>query len=225
MKQTDYSVPMWFPNQKYQGRKHGGKFRFRQKKFWPRNRYRDLILVSVADTETRFWSYTSLFTIFISVLHCQYVCLNFLNENGTKLRLGKNNATMEYGTLMTKGHSKQAPYFPFIKSPGVLLTKTCSCSWLYSIYKLKKCRDPKRPIHRPSKFSSGHVYAQRLSDDFWGLNLVYVAEGLQSVVLGRKKDPKDCIQFWMQTFFLLLLAAAFFCLNLSVLQIAACFAS
>ena len=36
------------------------KFRFRQKKLWPRNRYRDLILVSVADTETRFRSYTSL---------------------------------------------------------------------------------------------------------------------------------------------------------------------
>ena len=35
------------------------KFRFRQKKFWPRNRYRNLILVSVADTETRFRSYTS----------------------------------------------------------------------------------------------------------------------------------------------------------------------
>ena len=37
---------------------NGGKFRFRQKKFWPRNRYRNLILVSVADTETRFRSYT-----------------------------------------------------------------------------------------------------------------------------------------------------------------------
>ena len=36
-----------------------GKFRFRQKKFWPRNRYRDLILVLVADTETRFRSYTT----------------------------------------------------------------------------------------------------------------------------------------------------------------------
>ena len=35
------------------------KFRFRQKKFWPRNRYRDSILVSVTDTETRFRSYTN----------------------------------------------------------------------------------------------------------------------------------------------------------------------
>ena len=41
---------------KNQERKNGGKFRFRQKKL--RHRYRNLILVSVADTETRFWSYT-----------------------------------------------------------------------------------------------------------------------------------------------------------------------
>ena len=31
-----------------------------KKKFWPWNRYRDLILVSVADTETKFRSYTNL---------------------------------------------------------------------------------------------------------------------------------------------------------------------
>ena len=36
-------------------RKNGGKFRFRQKKLWHRNRYRNLILVSVADTKTKFW--------------------------------------------------------------------------------------------------------------------------------------------------------------------------
>ena len=59
LKQTDYFVPMWLPNQKYQGRKHGEKFRFRQKKFWSWNRYRDLIVVSVADNETRFRSYTT----------------------------------------------------------------------------------------------------------------------------------------------------------------------
>ena len=46
---NDFLVDFW----------NGGKFRFRQKKFWPRNRYRNLILVSVADTETRFRSYTS----------------------------------------------------------------------------------------------------------------------------------------------------------------------
>ena len=27
LKKTDYSAPMWLPNQKYQGRKHGEKFR------------------------------------------------------------------------------------------------------------------------------------------------------------------------------------------------------
>ena len=59
LKQTDYFVPMWLPNQKYQGRKHGEKFRFRQKKFWSWNRYRDLIVVSVAENETRFRSYTT----------------------------------------------------------------------------------------------------------------------------------------------------------------------
>ena len=59
LKKTDYSAPMWLPNQKYQGRKHGEKFRFRQKKFWPWNRYRDLIVFSVANNETRFRSYTT----------------------------------------------------------------------------------------------------------------------------------------------------------------------
>ena len=47
-----------FLEKKNQGRKNGGKFRFRQKKLRHRNRYRNLILVSVADTETRFRSYT-----------------------------------------------------------------------------------------------------------------------------------------------------------------------
>ena len=42
----------WFEKRQWR------KFRFRQKKFWPQ--YRDLILVSVADTETRFRSYTNL---------------------------------------------------------------------------------------------------------------------------------------------------------------------
>ena len=45
-------------------RKNGGKFRFRQKKLWHRNRYRNLILVSVADTKTKFWSYTSFYVCF-----------------------------------------------------------------------------------------------------------------------------------------------------------------
>ena len=37
----------------------GGKFRFRQKKLRHRNRYRNSILVSVADIETRFRLYTT----------------------------------------------------------------------------------------------------------------------------------------------------------------------
>ena len=39
--------------------KNGGKFWYSQKKLRHRNRYRNLILVSVADTETKFWSYTT----------------------------------------------------------------------------------------------------------------------------------------------------------------------
>ena len=39
-----------------------GKFRFRQKKVRHRNQYRNLILVLVADSETRFRSYTSMIT-------------------------------------------------------------------------------------------------------------------------------------------------------------------
>jgi ribosomal protein L2 len=49
-----------FLEKKNQGRKNGGKFSFRQKKLRHRNRYRNLVLVSVADTETRLRSYTSL---------------------------------------------------------------------------------------------------------------------------------------------------------------------
>ena len=61
-------------------RKNGGKFRFRQKKFWHRNRYKDLILVSVADTETKFWSYTSLQCIIPSKkLSALDLLLNILN--------------------------------------------------------------------------------------------------------------------------------------------------
>ena len=45
---------------KNQRKNNGGKFRFRQKKLRRRNRYRNSILVSVANTETRFWSYTTL---------------------------------------------------------------------------------------------------------------------------------------------------------------------
>ena len=48
-----------FLEKKNPRRKNGGKFRFRQKKLRHRNRYRNLILVSVADTETRFRSYTT----------------------------------------------------------------------------------------------------------------------------------------------------------------------
>jgi hypothetical protein len=47
-----------FLEKKNQGRKKVGKFRFRQKKLRHRNRYQNPILVSVADTETRFRSYT-----------------------------------------------------------------------------------------------------------------------------------------------------------------------
>ena len=48
-----------FLEKKSQGRKYEGKFRFRQKMQQHRNRYQNLILVSVADTKTRSRSYTT----------------------------------------------------------------------------------------------------------------------------------------------------------------------
>ena len=45
---------------KNEGRKTEGMFRHRQKKLQHQNQYQNLILVSVADIETRFWSYVRL---------------------------------------------------------------------------------------------------------------------------------------------------------------------
>ena len=56
-----------FLEKKHFGRKNGGEFRFRQKKLWHQTRYRNLILAKVADTETKFWSYTN-FLPFLNLL-------------------------------------------------------------------------------------------------------------------------------------------------------------
>ena len=61
-----------FLEKKSQGRKYEGKFRFRQKMQQHRNRYQNLILVSVADTETRVQSYTTLYS-----KKCTLPCITF----------------------------------------------------------------------------------------------------------------------------------------------------
>ena len=76
-----------FLEKKNQGRKNGGKFTFRQKKLRHQNRYQNLILVSVADTETRFRSYTTTMAVInptkkklakrTSVQRSQYISIKF----------------------------------------------------------------------------------------------------------------------------------------------------
>ena len=69
-----------FLEEKYQGKKKGGKFMLKQNKLRHRNRYRNSILVSVADTETRFRSYTTVM-IFIPALPKLSGCLSLNHDH------------------------------------------------------------------------------------------------------------------------------------------------
>ena len=81
------------------------KFRFRQKKFRLRYRYQNLILNSVADTETRFWSYTCLYTAQAWCMHRQkknwmlhYSCrmsLTIIQQEILRIRIRKNCKTYD----------------------------------------------------------------------------------------------------------------------------------